>query len=74
MSLIWSRPRWTCFSVAVNSPMSDISCRTGQAGLVSDSWNFAVRVCHQFRVGSDLALIQVKLLTYEVENLLGVQL
>ena len=51
MGLIWSRPRWTCLSVAVNSPMRDISCQTIQVGTANNSVIFAVSVCHRSRVG-----------------------
>ena len=33
INLIWSRPRWTSFFVAVINPIRDISCLTGLVGL-----------------------------------------
>ena len=54
MGLIWSRPRWTCFSVAVNNPMMDISCWAGQVSPVNRSLIFVLSVCHQSRVGLTL--------------------
>ena len=53
MGLIWSLPRWTCFSVAVN-PMRDISCQTGQVSPVNKSLIFVLSVCHRSRVGLTL--------------------
>ena len=32
MGLIRSRPRWTCFSVAVSRPMRVMNCRAGHTG------------------------------------------
>ena len=54
MGLIWSRPRWTCFSVAVNNPMRGINCQTGQVGPVSNSLIFVLSVCHWSRVALTL--------------------
>ena len=30
--LMWSRSRWTCFSVAINRPTSDMSCNDQTVG------------------------------------------
>ena len=74
MGLIWSLPRWTCFSVAVDSRMRDISCQTGKVGPAYKSLILVLSVCHQSRGGwSDIALFQVEMVTYKVENLLGFQ-
>ena len=54
MGLIWIRPMWTCFSVAVNRPMRDLNCQNGQMYPVNYSLIFAVSVCHQSRVGLTL--------------------
>ena len=69
ISLIWSRPRWTCFAVAVNNPIRDITCQTRQVGLESRFCIFAFNVCQCPKGGSDLALLDVKLVTYKVKKL-----
>ena len=66
MGLMWSRPKWTCFSVAMSRPMRDMNCRTGQTG--SDSMDLPTFFCW-----SDPALFQVELVTYKVEDLFGDQ-
>ena len=52
--LMWSRPRWNCFSVAVRRPMRDMNCWTGHTGPDSIAWILAVMPCQRSGVGLTL--------------------
>ena len=51
MGLMCSRPRWTCFSVAVKRPIKDMNCLTGQAGSNKSACILSWRLCHRSGVG-----------------------
>ena len=54
MGPICSRPSEPVFSVAVNSPMRDMSGWTGQIGMVNNSLILVVSVYHRIKVGLTL--------------------
>ena len=65
--------RWTCVSVAVSRPMRDMNFWTGHTGPGQYCVNFVYQGLPTLWCGSDLALFQVELVTYEVEKLLWIQ-
>ena len=73
MGLIWSRPRWTCFSVGVSRPMRDMNCQTGHTGPDKIVWILSYQGLPMLWCGSDLALFQVKLVTYGIEKLFWIK-
>ena len=54
MGLMWSRPKCTCFSVAVSRPMRDMNCQPGQTGSDSIDLILSVKVCQRSAVGLTL--------------------
>ena len=59
--------------VAVNRPIKDMNCRTGQAGRESSSV-LLLQSLPPVRCGQGWATSEVKLVTYEVEDFFGDQL
>ena len=54
MGLMCSRPKWTCFSVAVSRPMRDMNCQTGQSGSDNIDLILCVKACQRSSVGLTL--------------------
>ena len=65
-----SSPRWTCFSVAVRSPMKDMNCQTGHPGPDRIDNMLSCKVCQRSGVGLTLPSLRSNWL---VENLFWIQ-
>ena len=71
MGLMCSPSKRTCFSVAVNKPIKDMNCQTGQARQYF--YYFVLKALSPVWCRTDPTGPEVELVAYKIEDLLGLQ-